>query len=615
MCGINGIFGVDDLSSMRGALANMNSKMAHRGPDADGVFADGPILLGHRRLSIIDLDPRGNQPMNSGCGRFIIVFNGEIYNFQKLKTMVSDYDFKSLTDTEVLLALYKKMGSAMLELLEGMFAIAIWDKDLQQLFLARDRFGKKPLYFWKSDSVLVFSSEIRSVIASGLFTPKLNHAKLSQYIQYQTVFDPFTLVHEVYQLEAGCFAIVGISNTKTINWETNQYYDRKEEMGREHKVSNYDQAVKKTRELFDEAVQKRLIADVDFGAFLSGGIDSSSVVAVMSKHLTNPVKTFHIHFDESEFSELRYAEMVAKKYRTDHQNILIQPSAFLDEVIPAIEAIDHPSADGVNTYVVSKYTRAAGIKMALSGLGGDEVFAGYDVFKRLSQIQKLRGMGLLQLWEMLPMSLRSLPFLKGKMREILALERVDVASGYELFRQLFSKGELAKYGLNVNFYASWSFELEKNHLFAWIGNEEVERYMKPVLLRDTDQMSMAHSLEVRVPFLDHKLTDFVMGLPDQWKPIQPGKRLLIDAMGDDLPREIWDRKKMGFVFPWKRWVNQDLKSLVDEGLAVVAEIPSLSAIVADLRRTQIGEENPSWYKVWLFSTLGHWIKNNHIQCN
>jgi asparagine synthase (glutamine-hydrolysing) len=354
---------------------------------------------------------------------------------------------------------------------------------------------------------------------------------------------------------------------------------------------------------------------VDFGAFLSGGIDSSSVVAVMSKHLTNPVKTFHIHFDESEFSELRYAEMVAKKYRTDHQNILIQPSAFLDEVIPAIEAIDHPSADGVNTYVVSKYTRAAGIKMALSGLGGDEVFAGYDVFKRLSQIQKLRGMGLLQLWEMLPMSLRSLPFLKGKMREILALERVDVASGYELFRQLFSKGELAMYGIQVSVDALWSFELEKNHLFAWIGNEEVERYMKPVLLRDTDQMSMAHSLEVRVPFLDHKLTDFVMGLPDQWKPIQPGKRLLIDAMGDDLPREIWDRKKMGFVFPWKRWVNQDLKSLVDEGLAVVAEIPSLSAIVADLRRTQIGEENPSWYKVWLLSTLGHWIKNNHIQCN
>ena len=149
MCGINGIFGVDDLSSMAGALANMNSKMAHRGPDAEGVFMGGPILLGHRRLSIIDLDPRGNQPMHSGCGRYSIVFNGEIYNFQKLKPLVSDYEFKSLTDTEVILALYKKMGSAMLELLEGMFAIAIWDKDLQQLFLARDRFGKKPVYFWK----------------------------------------------------------------------------------------------------------------------------------------------------------------------------------------------------------------------------------------------------------------------------------------------------------------------------------------------------------------------------------------------------------------------------------------------------------------------------------
>ena len=441
MCGINGILGQLELSQSRQCVESMNKKMAHRGPDADGVHQSGIITLGHRRLSIIDLDIRGNQPMHSFDARYTIVFNGEIYNFQTLRSEVGDYPFSSKTDTEVLIALYIKFGSSMLEKLEGMFALAIWDSIEETLFLARDRYGKKPVYYWVGDGQFVFSSEIRSLIASGLFQPRLNVELLPEFLQYQTVFDPNTLLKDVYQLEGGCFANVTLLKNGGIQFRSSQYYKRSEAIVDHNTAKSYGEAVKNTRSLFDDAVAKRLVSDVDFGAFLSGGVDSSAVVAVMSKYLQSPVKTFHVYFDESEFSELRYAELIAKKFKTDHTNILITPENFLEEVSPAIEAIDHPSADGVNTYVVSKYTRAAGIKMALSGLGGDEIFAGYDVFKRLAEIRKLRKFGLLQLWEMLPVSVRSSFIKQGKMAELMALPLVDEVSAYALFRRFFSNSE------------------------------------------------------------------------------------------------------------------------------------------------------------------------------
>ena len=613
MCGINGIIGQLEPRQSRRSVEFMNQKMAHRGPDADGIFQSGKATLGHRRLSIIDLDIRGNQPMHSVDGRYSIVFNGEIYNYRELKSEVIDYPFVSKTDTEVLIALFAKMGPAMLEKLEGMFSMAIWDSVEEKMFLARDRYGKKPLYYWIGDGQFVFSSEVRSLIASGLFAPKLHLELLPEFLQYQTVFDPNTLLKNVFQLEGGFYAIVSSKNEDSIEFQTLPYYVRTESISHNCEVKNYKEAILQTRLLFDAAVEKRLVSDVDFGAFLSGGVDSSAVVAVMSKYLQTPVKTFHVYFDESEFSELKYAELVARKFRTDHTNILITPKNFLEEVTPALASIDHPSADGVNTYVVSKYTRAAGIKMALSGLGGDEIFAGYDVFKRLADIRKLRKLGLLQMWELLPTSVRSSWIKQGKLAELMALPEINEVTAYALFRRFFSNAELKKFELNNNHSTHWSLGLGRQNLTSWIGNEEVERYMKPVLLRDTDQMSMAHSLEVRVPFLDHKLTDFVMSLPDQFKPHRPGKKLLIDAMGDDLPREIWDRKKMGFVFPWKSWVNGELRSTVNQGLSALEPIEILRPLLVELRKSQSWEENPQYYKLWLLTALGHWIQNNNIE--
>lgn len=617
MCGINGIFSSARDLNWADSIKRMNEKMAHRGPDADGVYHADNITLGHRRLSIIDLDERGNQPMFSHCGRYIIVFNGEIYNFQSLKQGISNYTYRSETDTEVILALYLIHGKNMLTQLEGMFSLAIWDSEQKELLLARDRFGKKPLYWWLSTekNSLVFSSEVRPILAANLFKPQLNKAVLGQYLQYQTVFDPNTLVAEVYQLPAGNFCVVSMSDQGKISLQINPYYQRQNEITKNNPTKSYEHAVKTTRDLFETAVQKRLVADVDFGAFLSGGIDSSAVVAMMSKHLENPVKTFHVYFDESAFSERQFAEMVAKKFNTDHQNILIQPKAFLEEVAPALEAIDHPSADGINTYVVSKYTRLAGIKMALSGLGGDEVFGGYDVFRRIKQVNKLRSTGLIQILEVLPSSLRNMAPVNGKLKEMISLSKLTESSVYELFRHFYSDANLRLLGIDQKREFDWGIPLRNDNITAWVGNEEIEKYMKPVLLRDTDQMSMAHSLEVRVPFLDHILTDYVMSLPDEFKPLRPGKKLLIDAMGDDLPREIWDRKKMGFVFPWKQWVNQELKEIVNQGLASVCEVSEIEPAIAELRQYQHGLTNEQWHKTWLLSTLGHWIKNNNIAVN
>jgi asparagine synthase (glutamine-hydrolysing) len=613
MCGINGILSSNYGLNSKTAIGSMNKKMAHRGPDANGEYIDQNITLGHRRLSIIDLDARGNQPMNSVCGRYVIVFNGEIYNYQALKRGLDDVNFRSETDTEVLLVLFAKMGVKMLDLLEGMFAFAIWDKEPGELFLARDRFGKKPLYWWLSDdkSTFLFSSEIRSILAPRLFTPKLNRAVLGQFLLHQTVYDPDTLISGVYQLGAGCFLTCKIIDQK-VDTSITVYYSRQREIVKKNEPHNYQEVIDKTRILLEEAVEKRLVADVDFGAFLSGGIDSSAIVALMSKHLETPVKTFHIYFDESDFSERPFAELVAKKFNTEHTNVLIQPKEFLDEVIPALGAIDHPSGDGVNTYVVSKYTRAAGIKMALTGLGGDEVFGGYDVFKRMQQIQALRKLGLLQLWQNIPRPLRQKLPLNEKVLELLTLDEIDVKNAYQIYRQFFPKELLKSMGMEIKKHENWDIPLRSNHVSSWVGNEEIEKYMKPVLLRDADQMSMAHSLEVRVPFLDHKLTEYVMSLPDVYKPLKPGKKLLIDAMGDDLPRQIWDRKKMGFVFPWKQWVNKELKSVVDEGLNAVSGVKELEGLVSDLRKTQTSDSNNQWHLVWLLSTLGHWIKNNEI---
>ncbi len=323
MCGINGIFGLKDRFRVTDMLVHMNNAVMHRGPDASGIFAEENIGLGHRRLSIIDLSDDGRQPMTSASGRYTIVYNGEIYNYKTLKATHRKYPFRTDTDTEVILALLDEYGTQAFGMLDGMFAIAIWDREKQQLILARDRMGVKPLYFCRGGDLLFFSSEIKGLLASGHFKAKINRRALGSYLLYQTAYSPETMLNGVQMLPAGSYAIVDEKGFGV------RHYWRMEDCRDKYTLPGpYEKVIKQTRDLIFKAVEKRLISDVPLGAFLSGGIDSSAIVAVMSKLSDRQVKTFNVYFNEQEFSEKRYAEIIADRFKTDHHPILLRPEEF-----------------------------------------------------------------------------------------------------------------------------------------------------------------------------------------------------------------------------------------------------------------------------------------------
>ncbi|HET6226722.1 MAG TPA: asparagine synthase (glutamine-hydrolyzing), partial [Bacteroidia bacterium] len=390
MCGINGIYGLADVQLAKQKIAAMNTRMKHRGPDDEGVFVNGKIALGHRRLSIIDLSAAGHQPMSSADGRYHIIYNGELYNYKELKfelqristnSKEQAYFFQTNTDTEVIIAAYARWGVDCLKRFNGMYAFAIWDEQQQELIIARDRMGIKPLYYCYTNGVLGFSSEIRSLLQSELIPRKLDYFGFVDYLRYQTVHAPNTIIKGVKMLMPGHF--IQLKNDKLTS---HCYWEITKSISDQSQGKSYKEVCKDVNILLTKAVERRLVADVPFGAFLSGGIDSSIIVGLMSKVSPEKVKTFSVTFDEGEFSESIYAQQIAKKFNTEHHEIRLQPTDFIDQLPRALKAMDHPSGDGPNTYIVSKATKEAGITMALSGLGGDELFAGYDVFKRVMEL-------------------------------------------------------------------------------------------------------------------------------------------------------------------------------------------------------------------------------------
>lgn len=613
MCGINGIYGLQESFRATDMLAHMNNALIHRGPDAAGIFSQPGIGLGHRRLSIIDLSEEGRQPMSTPDGRYTIVYNGEIYNYKALRATHKNYPYKSNTDTEVILAVYSEHGEQTFSMLDGMFALAIWDRDERKLVLARDRMGKKPLYFCRSGDVLVFSSEIRGLLASGMFKPRLNRRALGNYLMFQTVYSPDTLVNGVQMLPAGSYAIVDQKG-----FGVRQYWRMEDCRDKYTLPGPYEKVIKQTRELLFKAVEKRLVADVPVGAFLSGGIDSSAIVAAMTKVSGEKVKTFNVYFDEHEYSEKRFAELIANKYRTEHHPILVRPEEFLNSIPEALNAMDHPGADGVNTYIVSKFTKKAGITVALSGIGGDELFGGYPVFKNIQKLKKLKLIGGVPQGIRKSFSGLPLRFVKGaaakRLELLMGLSRWDWSHIYPIFRQEATLSELEMAGVEWHAY----FQTDTDDAFgpkliSEITIAECSTYLENVLLRDTDQMSMAHALEVRAPFLDKDLVEFMLAMPDDFKPLKPPKKLLIDAMGDLLPGEIWDRPKMGFTFPWKKWIGNELNVFCVEKLIYLKE----SGVFEDAYINKfLGEleqkETRNWVQIWNLTVLSNWISENKI---
>ncbi|MEZ0539264.1 asparagine synthase (glutamine-hydrolyzing) [Fibrella arboris] len=618
MCGIAGFITPLDSVANRTTVQRMINHMSHRGPDADGLWAEANVVLGHRRLSIIDLSETANQPFIDYSGRYVIVFNGEIYNYQSIRQRLADYPFRTHSDTEVVLAAYDRWGIECLHAFNGMFAFAIWDRQTARLFAVRDRLGKKPFYYAQVGESLLFGSEVRALLASDQIPRRLNRAVLPAYLQYQTVPAPGTLVESIWQLPAGHYAYYVNGQ-----WQEAPWWQLTAPPAADPTIWQRPSTLHAhIGQLLRAAVARRMVSDVPLGAFLSGGIDSGAVVALMAEQSEQPVNTFTITFEETAYDESVEARAMARRFNTRHTELPLRPTQLLTEMPAILTSMDQPSGDGPNTYMVSKLTKEAGITVALSGLGGDEVFAGYSTFRRYARLRQLR-----LLWQ-LPKAVRmellnrlSPNLNRQKMLDLAQLPSLDPLKLFPLFRQSASTAminRLLNTSLNSNPFSSllsthWP-TLRQLPPMSQLTVSELTTYTQPLLLRDADQMSMAHALELRVPLLDYELVEFMLQLPDSHKMNGHPKHLLVKSLDRLLPDELLTRPKKGFGFPWAVWLRHDLAHFCTQQIEQLAKRDLFDS--ATLRqfynRFQAGDSSVSWNQIWLLVVLEHWLTEHNF---
>jgi asparagine synthase (glutamine-hydrolysing) len=618
MCGIAGAFIHSTRTAAARIVGNMVRALIHRGPDSQGTYSDATqfwtIGLGHTRLSILDLSDDGWQPMSSnGC---VIAFNGEVYNFSELRSELekTGYRFRSRTDTEVILAAYQHWGPESFARLRGMFAFAIWDESRQKLILARDWCGIKPLYFVHQEGLFLFASEVRALLATGLVPRRLDRAGVNSFLCFGSVQEPHTIIDGIRALPPGHYMTADFSGKQIIS---NSRKIAKPAVCISEKLS-YDEAARTVRDSLHEAVGLHLVSDVPVGVFLSGGIDSSAIVALVSQIASEPPRTFSLVFEnDQELSESAYSRLVAKRFGTDHTEFLLSDSELLGLLPGAFAAMDQPTMDGTNVFAISHVARSTGIKVALSGLGADELFGGYPSFDRMHYLLRLRwlicnGQGLL--------NLAALPSLSPTLWKAthLAACGANPNAVYEISRRLFIPEEVHRLMPGAVGLALSARCLDgTSDAINVISKNEVFGYMANTLLRDTDSMSMAHGLEVRVPFLDTVFAQYVMTLPGSWKGGGPTpKRLLIDALGSLIPEEIWKRPKRGFALPFRQWLHTILARDVEKMLEqcdfmtqVGLDPATIRSIWASFRK---GASRVSWGKVWALYSLVSWCRAHGV---
>ena len=570
MCGIAGQVNTDRRPVEPRVIAAMGDSLRHRGPDDHGVYVKGHVGLAHQRLSVLDLSPAGHQPMSNESGTVWIVFNGEIYNYRELRDgLMPRRTFRSRTDTEVILGLYEEHGLRCVPMLGGMFAFAIWDERAQRLVLARDRLGKKPLYYAVTDRGLVFASELKALLA-GAPTPATDPLALHHYLTFQYVPAPLTIFQGIRKLRPGHVLVYENGKVSESAYWSLQYTDKRS--GRAEA-----ECLEEFRSLLKDAVRQRLESDVPLGAFLSGGVDSSSVVALMSGLMAQPVKTFSIGFKEEAFNELPHAGTVARLFNTDHHEFVVEPSAV--DILPTLVRVyDEPYADSsaIPTYFVSQLSRQH-VTVVLNGDGGDELLAGYpryDVtaFDRLASRyfpagarERLGG-----LLARVPEGLPGSGLLRHRLARAIApfsrtyLGRICYFYPEEKERLYTSEfGETVRGHDSYDLLARWFEEVPASDLLDRMLGVDTRSYLPDDLLVKVDRATMAHGLEARSPFLDHRLVEFAASLPVDLK-VRNGqtKYLLKTAMRGTLPDDILDRDKMGFGVPIARWFRQDCREFL-----------------------------------------------------
>lgn len=584
MCGISGKLYFDPARSVeREILERMNAVLAHRGPDDAGIYCGGSIGLAHRRLSIIDLSPAGHQPMSNEDGTIWIVFNGEIYNFQDLRPdlLRRGHRFRSRTDTEAILHLYEECGVGCLEFLRGMFAFAIWDAPRRQLFLARDRLGKKPLCYQQDAEAFRFASEAKAILQDPRVEARPDPAGISHYLTYGYVPSPGSAFQGMRKLPPAHYLVCRDGRTEVV-----RYWRLRRDRKLDRPEAEWCQEI---RSRIEEVVRIRLISDVPLGAFLSGGIDSSAVVAMMSRAGAGPaggaIKTFSIGFDEPEYDELRYARLVAERFGTEHHELVVQPDAAA--VLPKITwHYDEPFGDSsaVPTYYVAQMTRRY-VTVALNGDAGDENFGGYDRYVAnllAASFDRWPGAGLLRrairwglrLW---PQSGRRTSLLSRGRRFLDGLTEVPERRYARWFCHFYGdrKDELLSPEFRASLDGADALDLllaayresdAPDFVDATLG-VDAALYLPDDLLVKVDIASMAHSLEARSPFLDHEFMEFAATIPSDLKVRGRTKKYILKrALSDLLPHEILHRPKMGFGVPIDHWLRHELRDLAYDTL-------------------------------------------------
>src|SRR5579864_9462778 len=640
MCGICGIVGMESAEDSGRAVRRMTAALIHRGPDEDGFLiaphAAPRVALGMRRLSIIDL-PGGTQPIFNETGDVAVFQNGEIYNFRALRAELESlgHAFRTKSDTEVIVHGYEQWGDACVEHLRGMFAFALLDMrghsngGAPRVFLARDRLGIKPLYYSLRNGVLFFASEVRALLANGCVPRQISAGALDSYLLFGSVCEPMTMVEEIFSLQPGHYASVPASGP--VKWFAPVPYGTFGEAASQ-KLSDapttLEDAAARLRPILTEAVAGHLIADVPLGIFLSSGLDSTAIVALASAAQSG-LHTFTVIFPEQEFSEADPARATAKKFGTHHEELLLDGAEMLAHLDDAVDALDQPSMDGINTYFVSWAARRAGLKVALSGLGGDEIFGGYSTFASGPKAVRVAAFG-----KNIPRGVRGATAAAvGRAgggrgdggRKLAALWRNSEAlpHPYYFTRTLYTPDHVA--ALRGTDAASgddrpWRKWMEESareasalDSFNAISCLEARSYMVNTLLRDTDSVSMAHSLEVRVPLLDHVLVEFVSRLPASLK-VKRGvnKALLVEALKGLLPEEIIGRRKRTFTFPWERWLRGSLAARVSAGINDMA--PALAAHLNKdaVRAVWLAFEasKTNWSRPWSLYVLNQWCRKH-----
>ena len=628
MCGIFGIVG-RNASIAGGLLERATQSLAHRGPDDSGTIllrdsAPGPVEIGmgSRRLAILDLSPLAHQPMHDAETGNWIVYNGEIYNFRDVRNELERLgtSFVSHSDTEVLLKAYTRWGEPCLAKFRGMFAFAIWDARRHCLFVARDPMGIKPLYYARSGSYFIFASEVRTLLGTGLLPRRIDRAGLINYLTFGSAYDPLTLVEGVHALPPG----------HTLTWEDgnvrlSSYWDLVDQAPAPA-IGDEKLAAAQLQPLLEESVRMQLVSDVPIGVFLSGGIDSSALVSILSRGGVTP-STFSIVFREADFSEAEHSRAIARAFRTDHHEITVSQEDARAAIPEALRAMDLPTMDGINTYFVSRETRAAGVKVALSGLGGDEVFAGYSSFRTVPRMERF-----VRLWKNVPRPVRSsfasafaaLSAENDQNRKLVSLARDNgrVLHPYFLTRMLFTPSQRdllcrsCEDGTAESAAASQYDRLHRSLSLDPVNRVsylESRCYMLNTLLRDADFMSMSQGLEVRVPLIDHQLAKMVLSLPGAWKLNGTPKKLLVKALAGSLPEEVVRRPKRGFTLPFEHWMRQELRPEIEPVLA--AKHINAGPLSGYLDGNQVQQTwkdfmrgTVSWTRPWSLYVLQRWCE-------